>query len=262
MTSRTKKPKTLRQVRPNAGIRAWYQKQLDDAIDDMQNSVVYWLKAAYRDTPFAQDANPATVMRNAMRRLTQRWERHFDVMAEKLARRFADKSLTTSDVSLRSALSDMGFTVEFKMTEPMRTAYQGVINENVNLIRSIPEQYLTQVETMVMQSVQRGRDLGTLSQELQKRLGVTKRRAAFIALDQNNKVTSALTAVRQKELGITRGIWRHSHAGKEPRPSHVAADGKEFNLSEGMFLDGEWVMPGEAPRCRCTWSAVIEGFGV
>ncbi|WP_208604362.1 phage minor head protein [Pseudomonas delhiensis] len=258
--NRKKTPRTIRQVRPNAGIRAWYQKQLDDAIDDMQNSVVYWLKAAYRDTPFAQDANPATVMRNAMRRLTQRWERHFDVMAEKLARRFADKSLTTSDVSLRSALSDMGFTVEFKMTEPMRTAYQGVINENVNLIRSIPEQYLTQVETMVMQSVQRGRDLGSLTKDLQARYGITKRRAALIARDQNNKATSAMTAARQQSLGVTHGIWRHSHAGAEPRKSHVAADGKQFELAKGMYIDGEWLMPGEAINCRCTWSPVIPGF--
>lgn len=253
-------PPTLRQVRPNAGIRAWYQKRLDEAIDDMQNSVVYWLKAAYRDTPFAQDANPATVMRDAMRRLTQRWERHFDAMADDLARRFADKSLKASDASLRTAMGDMGMTVQFTMSEPMRTAYQGVINENINLIRSIPEQYLTQVETMVMQSVQRGRDLSTLTQDLQSRYGVTKRRAALIARDQNNKATSVMTSARQQSLGVTHGIWRHSHAGAEPRQSHVKADGKEFELAKGMYLDGKWIMPGEEVNCRCGWSPVIPGF--
>lgn len=258
---RTKtKPATLRQIRPNAGIRAWYQKRLDEAIDDMQNSVVYWLKAAYRDTPFAQDANPATVMRDAMRRLTQRWERHFDKMADDLAKKFADKSLKTSDASLRTAMGDMGMMVQFTMNETMRTAYQGVINENINLIRSIPEQYLTQVETMVMQSVQRGRDLSTLTQDLQSRYGITKRRAALIARDQNNKATSVMTSARQQSLGVTHGIWRHSHAGAEPRKSHVAADGKQFELAKGMYIDGEWLLPGEAINCRCTWSPVIPGF--
>lgn len=226
----------------------------------MHNSVLYWLSAAYRDTGLAQDENPANLMRNAMRRLTFRWERQFNDMANRLAQRFALKTLTATDVSLRSALSDMGFTVEFKMTERMRTAYQGVIGENVNLIKSIPQQYLTQVETLVMQSVQRGRDLGGLTKELQARYGITRRRAALIARDQNNKATSVMTAARQQALGITQGVWRHSNAGAEPRKSHVDASGEKFNLSTGMLIDGKRIMPGEEINCRCTWAPVVPGF--
>lgn len=255
-----KNPKTLRRTIPNAGTRAWYQKQLDQAVEDMHESVLYWLRAAYRNTDLAQDANPATLMREAMRKLSSRWLKFFDQIADKLADRFVQRSLTGVETNLRTAFRDVGMTVEFKMTEAMRASSKAIVYENVNLIKSIPEQYLTQVETLVMQSVTRGRDLSTLSQELQKRLGVTKRRAALIARDQNNKATSALTAVRQKELGVTKGIWRHSHAGKEPRPEHVAADGKEFDLDKGLFLEGEWVLPGQAINCRCTWSPVIPGF--
>ena len=146
------------------------------------------------------------------------------------------------------------------MTEPMNNALQAVIAENVNLIKSIPEQYLTQVETLVMQSAGRGRDLGYLADELQKRYGITKRRAALIARDQNNKATSVMQVARQTSLGITEGIWHHSHAGKVPRPSHVKANGTKFDLSKGLLLDGEWLLPGEAINCRCTWSAVIPGL--
>lgn len=258
--SRKKTPRTIRRTIPNAGTRAWYQRQLDDAIKEMHDSVVYWLKASYRKTGIAEDANPAVLMRDAIKKLTGRWRKYFDQMADKLADRFVQRSLDGVEVGLRTAFKDMGLTVEFQMTEAMRASSKAIVFENVNLIKSIPEQYLTQVETLVMQSVQRGRDLGTLSKELQHRYGVTKRRAAFIALDQNNKATSALSAVRQQELGLTKGIWRHSHAGKEPRPEHVAADGKEFDLDKGLFLEGEWVLPGQAPRCRCTWSPVIPGF--
>jgi SPP1 gp7 family putative phage head morphogenesis protein len=111
-----------------------------------------------------------------------------------------------------------------------------------------------------MRSVARGRDLSYLTDELQKRYGITRRRAALIARDQNNKATSVMQAARQQSLGITQGIWKHSHAGKEPRPSHVKADGKVFELSKGMYLDGKWVMPGEEINCRCTWSPVIPGL--
>ncbi|WP_257785984.1 hypothetical protein [Burkholderia ubonensis] len=40
---------------------------------------------------------------------------------------------------------------------------------------------------------------------------MTKRRAAFIAHNQNSKATATITRVRQEGLGITEAIWLHSH---------------------------------------------------
>ncbi|RYM55646.1 phage minor head protein [Serratia proteamaculans] len=228
----------------------------------MQKSVVYWLTANYKSSgaAVAMDASPAVFMRDAMRKLAKRWTKRFDDIAKKLADRFSNDAMKNSDVSLYNALDTAGFTVEFKMTAPMNNALQATIAENVGLIRSIPEKYLTEVEGLVMRSVARGRDLSFLTDELQKRYGITRRRAALIARDQNAKATSVMQSARQMSLGITHGIWRHSHAGKEPRQSHVKADGKKFDLSKGMYLDDKWVMPGEEINCRCTWSPVIPGI--
>lgn len=264
MTSGKKKStrQTLRAIHPNAGVEAWYRRQLDNRIREMQKSAVYWLSANYKASgaAVAMDASPAVFMRDAVRKLAKRWAKQFDDIAQKLAERFAGDAMKNSDVSLRNALDVAGLTVEFKMTAPMNNALQATIAENVGLIRSIPEKYFTEVEGMVMRSVARGRDLSCLTDELQKRYGITRRRAALIARDQNNKATSVMQAARQQSLGITQGVWRHSHAGKEPRPSHVKADGKVFELSKGMYLDGKWVMPGEEINCRCTWSPVIPGL--
>ena len=263
-SKRKKKParKTIKAVRSNAGVEAWYRRQLDKQVQEMQASVVYWLSANYRASgaAVAMDASPAVMMRNAMQKLAKRWTRRFDDMAQKLADRFANDAMKNADASLATAFKDAGFTVEFKMTSQMNNALQATIAENVGLIRSIPEKYFTEVEGLVMRSVARGRDLSYLTDELQKRYGITRRRAAFIARDQNNKATSVVQSARQQALGITQGIWKHSHAGKEPRPSHVKADGKVFELSKGMYLDGKWVMPGEEINCRCTWSPVIPGL--
>lgn len=224
--------------------------------------MVYWLTANYKASgaAVAMDASPAVFMREAMRKLARRWQKRFDDIAAKLSQRFTSAAMKNSDVSLYNALESAGLTVEFKMTAAMNNALQATITENVNLIKSIPEQYLTQVEGLVMRSVSRGRDLSYLTDELEKRYGITRRRAALIARDQNNKATSVMQTARQQSLGITKGIWRHSHAGKEPRPSHVKADGKEFDLSKGMYLDGKWTLPGEEINCRCTWSPVIPGL--
>lgn len=257
---RKTRTQTLRRISPNAGIEAWYRRQLDNAVSEMHNSVLYWLRAEYRKTDLAQDASPVNLMRGAMQQLARRWQKKFDEMALRLARRFAGDVLKNSDASLSTALRDAGFTVPFRMTAEMNTALQASITENVNLIRSIPQQHLTQVETLVMQSVGRGRDLKTLTDELEKRYGITRRRVALIARDQNNKATSVMQSARQRSVGITEGIWRHSRAGKTWRPSHVKANGKRFDLRKGMFLDGKWVLPGEEINCKCGWEAVIPGL--
>jgi uncharacterized protein with gpF-like domain len=161
-------------------------------------------------------------------------------------------------------LRDAGYSVKFKMTREMRDVMDATINEQVSLIRSIPQQYLTQVEGMVMRSVQTGRDLGTLTKDLQQQFGVTRRRAAFIARDQNNKATASMTRVRQVKLGITEAIWVHSGGGKHPRPTHLKA-GREktkYDVTKGWFdpAVGKWIFPGELPNCRCVSRSVVKGF--
>lgn len=261
---RKKKPvrRTVKAVRANIGVEVWYRRQLDKLVQEMQKSVAYWLAANYKASgaAVAMDESPASFMRKAMNRLAKRWTKRFDDMAKKLADRFAGDAMTNMDVSLASAFKDAGFTVKFKMTSQMNNALQATIAENVGLIRSIPEKYFNEVEGLVMRSVSRGRDLAYLTDELQKRYGITRRRAAFIARDQNNKATSVMQAARQKALGITEGVWKHSHAGKQPRHSHVEANGKTFDISKGMLIDGEYIMPGELPNCRCTWEAIIPGL--
>lgn len=251
-------PQTLTPIRSNAGVRAAYQKWLDAEIEEMHRSILYWVKAEYRKTGIAQDATPAAMMVEAMRRLARRWRDHFDDVAAEMAKRFADRVLRNSDAALQASLAQKDIpTVRFTMSEPMRNAMQAVTAGNVNLIKSIAEQHLTQVETLVMQSVERGRDVGTLQMKLVEQFGVTRRRAATIARDQNNKATAIMQTARQQGLGITEGIWKHSHAGKTPRPSHLKANNQRFNLKQGLYLDGEWVLPGEAINCRCTWAPIL-----
>nr|WP_277347156.1 phage minor head protein [Collimonas pratensis] len=134
------------------------------------------------------------------------------------------------------------------------------MSEQVGLIKSIASQHLTEVQGLVMRSVADGRDLGTLAKGLEDRYGITKRRAALIARDQNNKATATITRVRQDSLGITEAVWMHSHAGKHPRPSHVAANGKRYTIKEGMYLDGVWTWPGREIGCRCISKSVIPGL--
>lgn len=256
--------KVLRPIRPNAGTEAYFRRRLLQEVEDMATSVRYWLEAAYKAHPprMAMDAIPANELRDAMAKLSRQWLYRFDELSNWLADYFATDISERSDAALVAALRQGGFSVKFKMTPAMRDILHATVHENVALIRSIPQQYLNRVEGMVMRSVQSGRDLATLSRELQAQFGVTKRRAALIARDQNQKATSAFTRARQVELGLTEAVWQHSHAGKKPRPTHVRMNGKRYKVAEGMYdsAEGRNVFPGELINCRCTSRSVVPGF--
>lgn len=256
----------LQPVRPNAGVQAAYRRRLDKLIQEMNNSVLYWIKAQYRKNEpiMAQDDIPAVGLREAMRRLAAQWQHRFDEAADELAEYFSRAAVNRTDAQLKSILKKAGIAIPFKMTEATRDILQATIAQNVSLIKSIPDQYLTQVEGDVMRSVQTGRDLKQLTDDIEKQYGVTRRRAAFIARDQNNKATSAINRARQEQLGVTEAIWVHSGGGKEPRPTHLAAGREQvrYNVSEGWFdpHEGKRIFPGELINCRCVSKSIVPGF--
>lgn len=207
----------------------------------------------------ALDARPSSLLDETIRRLRRRWLRRFDQGAQQLARYFATAIWKRSDTDLKRILKQANMSVEFEISRETKDALSAIVHENVALIRSIPEQYLRRVETSVMRSVSAGRDLASLTADLQYHHGVTRRRAEFIAIDQNNKATSAINRLGFLELGIERAIWMHSHAGRVPRPTHVANDNQEYDVRRGWYDKsvGAFIRPGELINCRCTSRPVL-----
>lgn len=252
----------LKPVRSSAAIRSAYQRKLEALVDEMHRSLGYWLAVRYRQQSprMALDASPARELRAAMRKLARRWQARFDELAPKLAAYFAQSANERVDDELRRMLRDAGVTIRFKMTKAQAEAMQATIGENVSLIKSIAQQHLSNVEGAVMRSVQGGRDLASLTKELEERHGVTRRRAAFIAKSQNNIATATLVRARQQELGVKKARWKHSAGGKHPRPEHVAFSGKTYDVDKGAFLEGKWTWPGREINCRCVSVPIIPGF--
>lgn len=259
----TQKRKTARAVHPNVGVQMAYRRAMDNLIAEMSNSFEYWVAAAYKANPprigVAMDALPSSELAKRVREVGKRWIKKFDDMATKIATKFAESGRKATDSSFQSALKDAGWAVKFQVTPVMRDAMNATIVENVSLIKSIPSEYLTDVQGIVMRGFTQGRDLKAISDELQHRHGVTARRAAFIASDQCNKLTATVTQARRVELGLFEAEWQHSGGGKEPRPSHVKAgkEKKRFDVRKGCYIDGEWILPGQKPRCRCSSRTVL-----
>jgi SPP1 gp7 family putative phage head morphogenesis protein len=284
----TKQSKTLNAVHANRGIEAKYRKALKSLIAEMHNSCTYWVIAAYiKDSPavselLAQDASvigkkkagakpsreyllsksaPSSKMKRTIEGLSTRWTDRFNDIAQSIAETFLNSIFKTSENSFKASLKEAGMTVEFKMTAAVKDAFTASLESNVGLIRTIPAQYLSDVEGAVMRSYATGRDQGALVKELNALYPKNSDRAALIARDQSNKANAVINRTRQLELGITEAKWLHSHAGKTPRPDHLAANGKVYKIAEGCRISGKFVQPGEEINCRCTSRAILPGLG-
>ena len=246
---------------PSAAVEAWYRSKLEGMIKAMDKSLMYWIKAAYRAHPRTmEDASPTKILASKMQKLARQWQRMFDHMSKELAGGMTSRVLAHTDLSFSGALRKAGFSIKFQLTNAMRDAYDSKVAENVNLIKSIAHDHLREVQAKVLESVQKGRSLKELTEQLKDVLTQDQpgwsdskvlRRARLIARDQNNKATSLFVKTRQKGLGITKAVWSHTSASIHPREEHEAFNGEEYDVEEGHDFDDGFgpVVPGEAINC-------------
>lgn len=142
-------------------------------------------------------------------------------------------------------------------SEPYLTSVLNAFNiTNVSLIKNLSESTIQQIEQLTLRGFSQGLRWETIAADLTNRLEVASSRADLIARDQMGKLNSQLTVTRQKNIGVTRGIWRTA-ADERVRDSHRAMEGVIFDLDSPPRVDGENVFPGEAINCRCFTEPVI-----
>lgn len=280
-----KKDVKLSPVTPNAQTRVKYRRALDQAVTNMQASYEWWIQARYREAlaanqaagrladpiDLALDAKQKTPMGSAkalfeeLARLRDYWSSYFDDFAKKLAEQMSDAWYKDNAAQWQGKLKRAGFDVPMQLTPSQNLILKTKVPENVSLIKSIQEQYHTDLEGIISRSFLKGRDLSSMAEEIVKRGKVTKNRAALIARDQANKATAQMNDARQRELGIKYATWQHSSAGKEPRATHVRAGREQwvFKIGEGIDFHDAFgtVLPGEAINCKCTSRSIIPALG-
>ena len=241
-----RKPVILPEQRPNAGLHSQYRAELNRLLRRVRDQVNQLVETGGENLPRLIDDLLAT------------WATQLNYAPLEVARQVAARTLSTHDRGLSSALKKHGFTVDLRLTDYTRAAMRAAVGENVGLIRSIPNQYLADVSKYVWSAVEGGFDLKQLTDNLDHAYHIGRNRCKLIARDQSNKMHAVMVKARRQELGIKKAIWMHSSAAKEPRPSHVKAHGKTFEVDKGMYLDGKWVLPGQEINCGCGSRGIIE----
>lgn len=257
--------KIIRAVKPNAGIRARYRRQIRTLVNEMQASVIWWLRAAYRkqEDEIVQDALPGRKLGKIVGRLFKYWLRRFQDRAEEIGKQFIDRTYEQTSSSYKQAFRKAGFTVKMDPGRVTNNVVDALIRENVNLIVNIPRRYFGEMQELVQRSIINGRDVGYLVDEIQKRYHKSLKQADFIARDQANKAVQAIKRTEGERLGVKVGIWVHVPGRYYIRHTHKAMNGKPFLISEGMY-DSEVkrnVQPGELYLCQCTYRDFVPEFG-
>ncbi len=151
---------------------------------------------------------------------------------------------------------------------PSQDALQ-FVQDRANLLANVPDE----VHTEIMQSIEQGLQHGESRRELMARISsafdeIGRSRAETIA---NTETAAAFNYARDKamrEAGVTHKRWLHSMSPliKEPRPTHLEADGQvqpiddPFDVGGVLFMrpadDSLGAGPEDIINCHCVSIAV------
>lgn len=260
-------------LRVSAGAEARYAARVAKLVDRMiattEREVVRLFESrvaiASHVTTDASISSQARILTNS---LMQRFEVMFAKYARPYAETMVDDADRSSELGVKRSLRAASDKIKLKgnITNGVtRDVARASIAENVGLIKSIPQKYLTSVQGAVMRSITTGNGLQDLQPFLEKQKGQTKRSAKNMALDQTRKAYNSLNKARMEKLGVQSFEWIHTGGGQKPRPQHVEMSGEIYSFAELPIIDnatGERGIPGQLPNCRCVMRPVVDlNFG-
>lgn len=262
----------------NAGIRAKYKRDLLKLITYMERKTKREIEKLFKsqaakefkqqEMKLAQDANIASQSRVLLNKLIKQFDYLFNLKTPKLVNWMVNETDKVSAYNLKESLKKLsgGLTIDTKiMPAALKTIIKASVNENVALIKSIQQDYLSRVKKTVTRSIINGDGLDTLIPALEKYDGITERHARNMATDQTRKVYNSMNAKRMQKVGIQRFKWLHSGGGQRPRLSHVEMNGNIYSFDNLPQINKdnpkeppEFGIPGQAINCGCTMQPVLE----
>ena len=184
--------------------------------------------------------------------------------AELLAREWTDKELNNLYRyvygSYKSSFPNMSVSGEY-----YEQIMNAVINENLTLIKSIPQEVLKDMQVALSQGIISGNQK-ELIKNLKRIKGVSKDRAVFIARDQIHKAVESFKQVQNTALGIEYYEWLtaddervSSGLGGHAQNNHriFKYGSNEAIISHSNKRGYYYGKPGDRPNCRCIAVGVI-----
>ena len=176
----------------------------------------------------------------------------FDELARRMLGRTSQFNKRQTSIALQAAAGRNLIETQALIDQEMKS----VVVDNVALIKSIGDDYFSQLREMIPKAAETGDPYNSISKTIQERYEVAESRADLIAQDQIGKWNGQLSALRQTASGIEEYIWRTCQDDRV-REEHAANDGKTFAWDSPPPLTGH---PGEDIRCRCWAEPKVTGI--
>lgn len=278
-----------RRAIPSPHARKWYAERLKLLSRVMEGRTrVFFNQTGEVITP----ADKA-----ALASLRERFALKFDKEARPMATAFFNQNITYTKSSFRAATKPIVEATEQELRERKRKAmsaqarfkvtinaktdklevsqFADALEENVALIKTIPEKYFAKIGKAVEMRTAGKMTRGALVKRIKEIGGVTQRRAEMIADDQTAKVTEKMMLQRCRNAGIKRVMWMHSSISIHPRDYHKTRwdghtgkfNGKPNGLNGYIFpidkppvIDrktGERGYPAQLINCKCYLTPVL-----
>lgn len=184
--------------------------------------------------------------------------------AELLAREWTDKELNNLYRyvygSYKKEFPNLSVSGEY-----YEQIMNAVINENLTLIKSIPQEVLKEMQVALSGGIISGNQK-ELIKNLKRIKGVSKDRAVFIARDQIHKAVESFKQVQNTALGIEYYEWLtaddervSSGLGGHRQNNHriFKYGSNEAIISHSNKRGYYYGKPGDRPNCRCIAVGVI-----
>ncbi len=199
----------------------------------------------------------------------------FEKMAEELARAisgfgFYKKITSMSQITRKLTIKEWKKAVkatlgidlfeDYYSGELYRQLMDQWIKQNVELIKTIPQDTLGQMKSIVFEGYMKGETTTSIVKKIQKAYSTSKSHARLIARDQIAKLNSNITQMQQRDAGVDEYIWSTS-GDERVRDSHKALNKKHFRWDAPPIVDaktGRRCHPGEDYQCRCVALAVFD----
>ena len=159
--------------------------------------------------------------------------------------------ITRNNTSVwKRKLKTLGIDIKGKMSfEGEQDYIKSRIHTNMKLIKSLKDEYLGELELDLSNAYEKGIPAKQLAKSIEKRFGITARRAKLIARNEVKNTTSQLNKKQVEELGFDRAVWLTSIDGRE-RSTHHKHNKKSYVVGKGL-PDGKggFEEPGDAINC-------------
>ena len=258
---------TFGRVHPNAGYQAKYRRAIKRLIKAMHEDTKREVRALYGGITHDAKLKKTVTIADVMAKLRRRWYRMFEKQAREMSRLMATSVMKRTRKDFAQQLKAIGLAIKPNYSNTEKMLINAIVQDGVEMIKTIPQSYLREVQEIVNDAVARGGDRATIKEAIEDKFDhplvkteeQAERRAELIAKDQVQKATQEFAMDNAKAYGATKAEWIHVPGEFTSRITHMEMDGKIFDLDVGMYDDdvGDFVMPGELPYCMCTFQAIF-----